>query len=128
MNARHGAAAEAFAVGLLQQLAAMCDETRRQAASDPARILVMLESFEEMLATLAPTLERLGDSPAVVRDAVLAAARHATGNHQALLDAMSLELDRLARAIAESDHGASAAAAYDRAEASTLRPAFEVHG
>lgn len=106
----------------------MCDETRRQAATDPARITLMLESFEEMLALLAPILERLGDSPGVSRDAVLAAARNVAGRHDALMDAMSLELERLARAIAETDNAAHATVAYDSAQPGSSRVAFEARG
>lgn len=129
MNIRQGAGTEeAYAVGLLQQLAAMCDETRRTASSDPARINVMLESFEETLATLAPTLERLGSSPTASRDVVLAAATHASNCHQGLMDAMSLELDRLGRAIAEIGQGGNANAAYANANRPVTRLAFETQG
>lgn len=129
MNVRREAdAQEAYAIGLLQQLAAMCDETRRTASSDPTRINMMLESFEETLATLAPTLERMGNSPKASRDAVLAAAQHASNCHQGLMDAMSLELERLGRAIAESDQGANANAAYSNASRSAPRLAFETQG
>lgn len=129
MNVRREAdAQEAYAIGLLQQLAAMCDETRRTASSDSTRINVMLESFEETLATLAPTLERMGNSPKASRDAVLGAAQHASNGHQGLMDAMSLELVRLGRAIAESDQGVSANTAYANANRPATRLAFESQG
>lgn len=129
MNARRGSAAEeAYAIGLLQQLTALCEETRLAASSDPARISVMLAAFEDTLATLAPVLERLGSSPGGSLDAVLAAARFAVDSHQAVLDAMSLELDRIGRAIAANDQGASATIAYATAHPAGARKAFEATG
>lgn len=103
---------EARAVGLLQELACMCDETRQSAATDPARISVMLDTFEETLALLAPLFERLGASPGASRDAVLASAHQALQSHQALIDVMLLELDRLGRAIVQSDNADGATRAY----------------
>jgi hypothetical protein len=126
--ARRTAAAEAHAIGLLQQIAVLCDETRRHAASDPARIGQALEAFEETLASLAPVLESLGNSPVESLDAVRSAAHHAAGSHQALLDAMSLELDRLGRAIAESDTAAHASVAYAAQPAAPRIQGFEARG
>jgi hypothetical protein len=129
VNVRYGAPAEeAYAIGLLQQLAAMCDETRRSSSCDASRITMMLDSFEATLATLAPLLERLGDSPNVSRDSVLAAAKHATDSHQGLMDAMSLELERLGRAIVDAEHSAHGAAAYANANSPSTRPAFQALG
>lgn len=125
---RDTAAQEAYATGLLQHLASMCEETRRNASSDPARIETMLQSFEETLATLAPIFERLGETPDFSRDAILSAAQHASSSHQALMEAMSLELDRLGRAIVESDRGAHATNAYAHAQQGTVRQGLDFLG
>lgn len=118
---------EAFAIGLLQQLSAMCDETRREDAGNPVRVTSMLASFDETLALLAPILERCGNSPTHARDNVLAAARSALDSHQAMLDTMALELDRIGRALADTVQGANAAAAYDVAGSGAPRQRFEAH-
>lgn len=119
---------EAYAVGLLQQITAMCDETRRALPNDPGRISTMLDAFEETLATLAPMLDRIGRSPTVSRDAVLAAAQHASTAHQSLIDAMSLELERLGRAIAENGNAASATNAYNAAQRVGTQHIFDMLG
>lgn len=119
---------EAFAVALFQQLAVMCDETRRSSLSDPSRIRRVLDTFEETLALLAPVLERLGESPIQVREFLLDAGRQAQGSHQALLDAMSLELERLGRAIESNRHGAGATQAYSASHAARALGSFETQG
>lgn len=128
MIQRTGAAAEAHAIALLQHVAVMCDETRERIGVDPSRIESMLEAFEQTLATLAPVLERFGETPGAALDAVLAAARHAMDRHQALLDAMALELQRLERAIAETDVAEQATAAYGNAKPSGTHPSMDVVG
>ncbi len=126
----HGAAGadEARAVAMLQQLAVMCDETRRTAASDPVRINDMLEVFEETLAMLAPVLERIGASPNAARDTVFATAQRAADSHRALLDAMGLELERLGRALTESDQANHAMNAYARASRPSSPGTLQVTG
>jgi hypothetical protein len=119
---------EARAVGMLQQMACMCDDTRRTASSDPARIGLMLGVFEETLASLAPVLDRVGTSATASRDVVFAAAQQTANSHQALMDAMSLELDRLGRAIAENDHVRNATHAYADAQQGAPRSGFDRSG
>lgn len=109
---RDPGADEARAVAMLQQMASMCDDTRRTASANPAAITDMLDMFEETLATLAPVLERLGNSPAASRDAVLGAAKFAADTHRALIDSMALEIERLARSISEMDRAAHGSAGY----------------
>jgi hypothetical protein len=126
--ARNTGADEACAIGMLQQMACLCDDTRRTASSDPSRIAVMLETFEETLATLAPVLERLGASPGASRDTVLAAAHQATASHNSLIEAMALELDRLGRAISESDYAANATHAYASAQQGAAHAGLDISG
>lgn len=129
MTLRRAAAADAArATGLLQHLTVLCDETRRTASADPARIDAMLGEYEATLATLAPVLERLGRSPGDARDTLLAAARQAATSHQALIDTMSLELDRLGRAITDNDHANTATHAYASAQQGAARQAFRAVG
>ena len=128
MSDGRAGAEEARAIAFLQQLASMCDETRRHASSDPARIADMLSVFEETLATLAPMLERIGASPNAARDAVVQAAKQAASSHQALIDAMMLELERLGRAIADVDNANSAGEAYASARLGGTRPGFQAVG
>lgn len=109
---RDAGADEARAIALLQQLASLCEETRRTTSCDPAAITGMLDTFEETLAILAPVFERMGTSPAASRDAVLSAAQYATDSHRALVDSMALELERLARSISEMDRAAHGSAGY----------------
>lgn len=122
---RDAGADEARAVAMLQQLASLCDETRRTASADPAAITMMLETFEETLADLAPVLERMGSAPSASRDAVLGAARYAADRHSALLDSMSLELERLSRSIIEMDRGTQASAGYSGATGGAAHGVFE---
>lgn len=119
---------EARALALLQQLASLCDETRRTASANPDAVNAMLATFEETLAILAPVLERIGNSPAASRDTVLEAARYAADRHQALIASMSLEVDRLSRSIAEMDHAMRASAGYAEATPSAPRGGFEARG
>jgi hypothetical protein len=118
----------ARAIAMLQQLAALCDETTRTARDDPARITTMLESFEETLALLAPVFEALGRSPGASLDAVWLAASTATDRHQALLRSMRHELDRLSRAITDVDLSSRAVASYGSCGPEALRGGFEAHG
>ncbi len=118
----------ARALALLQQLTAMCDETTRVLPNDPSRISAMLESFEETLALLAPVLEVVGKSPSESRDTVIAAALHAADRHQALLDAISRELDRLSHAIASINVASQVTAAYAGGSPVTMRAVFQANG
>jgi hypothetical protein len=124
---RH-AADEARAIAMLQHVASLCDETRRRSSADPEAIQRMLTTFEETLAELAPLLDSLGTSPTASRDLVLQAARQAAGQHAALIDSMSLELDRLARSIVAIDRGAHASKEYVGMVGSDAHRAFDVRG
>ncbi len=119
---------EARAVALLQHLSSLCDETRRVGVGDPGRIGDMLLNFQETLATLAPILERVGQNALSSRDVVLAAARQAEHSHQALVDAMALELERLRRAIMENDRAVRTVGAYATASSAGSSRAFEFVG
>ncbi|MDQ8154396.1 MAG: hypothetical protein P3B98_07005 [Gemmatimonadota bacterium] len=127
MTARR-AADEARAVAMLQHVASLCDETRRQCAADPEAIQRMLTTFEETLAELAPLLDAMGTSPTASRDAVLQAARQAAGQHAALIDSMSLELDRLARSIVAIDRGTHASKEYVGMVGTSAHGALDLRG
>lgn len=125
MTLPRGAADEAHAIAVLQHMAAMCDETRRFASSDPSRIEAMLDVFDNTLASLAPVLEAVGQTPGASLSAVLEAMKHASDRHTALIDTMALELERLSRAIADNGHSATASAAYAGASAAAPHAGFE---
>lgn len=125
MTLPRGAADEAHAIAVLQHLAAMCDETRRVASNDPSRIEAMLDVFDSTLASLASVIEAVGQTPGASLESVRDAVKHASDRHTALIDAMALELDRLARAIVESGHGALASAAYAGVAGPAVSAGFE---
>lgn len=100
------------AIAVLQQIAALCDETMRAIPTDPSRVNVLLDEFERTLCEMAPLFESLGKRPLEMRDALLAAAHNATDRHQALVSSLATELQRLSEAIIETNTAARATDSY----------------
>lgn len=118
----------ARAIALLQQIAALCDETMRAIPSHPERVEVLLETFEQTLCEMAPLFESLGRRPLELRDALLAAAHSATDQHQALVSHLADELHRLSEAIDEANSAARATDSYAGAAAGAPGSQFDTTG